>query len=85
MEQETRKERKLLNVLEKAHGMMRRDHPDQAAEELKKAIDRIEALEEYQDGETWEMHSFVEPFEDVLYHELFPVSKDVKNTYEPVS
>ena len=69
----------------KAHGMMRRDHPDQAAEELKKAIDRIEALEEYQDGETWEMHSFVEPFEDVLYHELFPVSKDVKNTYEPVS
>ena len=41
MEQETRKERKLLNVLEKAHGMMRRDHPDQAAEELKKAIDRI--------------------------------------------
>ena len=52
MEQETRKERKLLNVLEKANGMMRRDHPDQAAEELKKAIDRIEALEEYQDGET---------------------------------
>lgn len=80
-----RKNLDLKQVLETVHGMVRRDHYDQAAEALKSAIDMLEKDPDYRDGATWEMHMFREPFEDVLYRELYATEKEIRNVFDPVS
>lgn len=74
----------LKKVLETAYSQTRRDHYDQAAETLEQAIGKIEAEPRFQDGEDYELHMFREPFEDVLYRELYNPKKEVRNVFEPV-
>lgn len=80
--EETKKD--LNKVLEQTHGMVRRDHYDQAAELLGKVVEEIQNDEEYQDGEDYELHRFREPFEDVLYREIYNPTKELRQVEQPV-
>lgn len=74
----------LNKVLEQVRGKVRRDHFDQAAELLEKVVAEIEKDEDYQDGEDYELHRFREPFEDVLYREIYSPTKELKQVDQPV-
>lgn len=74
----------LREALEQAYGQTRRDHYDQAAKILERAVETIETEPQYQDGTDFELHTFREPFEDVLYRELYQPKKEVRNVFEPV-